>query len=119
MVWHSSQCHPDEINYVGYQNPRADQLMLQLQREYDHTKIIQLAGELQQIIYQDQPYLFLFAPQTTSVLWSNSYRVCYPTDHGFIDSPLKSTKAGWSYNLEWFYRSGYKLQGTACRQEKN
>lgn len=107
QIWHSSQCHPDEMNYVGYQNPRADALLLQLEAEYDHTKIIQLAGELQQIIYQDQPYLFLFVPQSTSVLQRGSYRICYPTDHGFIDSPIHMTKAGWSYNLEWFYRTGY------------
>ncbi len=104
-IWDSSQCHPDEMNYVGYKNSEADRLLLALQQEYNHCKITQLAGELQQLIYADQPYLFLFVPQTTSIIRQNSYRICYPTDHGWIDSPIQMTKAGWSYNLEWFYRT--------------
>lgn len=104
-IWNSSQCHPDEMNYVGYQNPEVDQLLIALQREYDRSKIIELAGELQKLIYHDQPYLFLFVPQTTSIIRRGSYRICYPTDHGFVDSSIQTTKAGWNYNLEWFYRT--------------
>jgi peptide/nickel transport system substrate-binding protein len=106
-IWHSSKSNSHETNYVGYQNPEVDRLLVALEQEYDRTKIIQLAGELQQIIYQDQPYLFLFVPQTTSVLQRGAYRICSPTDHGFVETPIRMTKAGWSYNLEWFYRTEY------------
>lgn len=103
-IWHSSQIGEGGFNYVGYNNPRVDELITKLRQEYTRSKQLQLAHELQQIIYQDQPYLFIYVPETTSILWSNTYRVCYPTDHGWVDSPLKSSKAGWSHNMEWFYR---------------
>ncbi len=105
-IWHSSQSHSDEMNYIGYQNLHVDQLLVKLQEEYNHEKIIQLAGELQQIIYNDQPYLFLFVSPSTSVVRRGMYRICYPTNHGFVDSPIKMTKAGWNYYLEWFYKPG-------------
>lgn len=108
QIWHSSQSHAGEMNYVGYKNLRVDDLLVQLQREYDHDKIIQLAGELQKIIYNDQPYLFLFVPQTTPVMRREAYRIYYPTDHGWVDTPIRTTKAGWNYNLEWFYRTDCK-----------
>jgi peptide/nickel transport system substrate-binding protein len=98
------------MNYVGYKNPEVNHLLTALQRVYNHEKIIQLAGELQQLIYDDQPYLFLFVPQTTLIMPRGAYRICYPTDHGFIDSPIRMTKAGWNYNLEWFYRTDNKIK---------
>lgn len=104
-IWHSSESHADATNYIGYKNNNVDRLLTKIQAEYDHEKIIQLAGELQQIIYNDQPYLFLFVPQSTSVLHRGTYRVRYPSEHGFVDAPIQMTKAGWSYNLEWFYRT--------------
>lgn len=103
-IWHSSQEWNGGHNYIGYNNPRVDELLLQLRQEYAPPKRIELAHELQQIIYHDQPYLFIFVPETTSVLWNNIYRMRYPTDHGWVDSPLRNSKAGWSYNMEWFYR---------------
>src|SRR3990167_2325132 len=106
-IWHSSQCHPEELNYTGYKNHHVDELLSKLRQEYSPSEIIKLAGELQQTIYHDQPYLFLFVPEGTSVQWKGAYRMRYPTDHGFIDSPLKSSKVGWNYNLEWFYRTDY------------
>ncbi|MFM8720860.1 MAG: hypothetical protein ACKOFH_15240, partial [Chthoniobacterales bacterium] len=70
--------------------------------------IIKLCGELQQLIYDDQPYLFLFVPQGTSVMWKDAFRVRRPGPDGtWIDEPFKMTKAGWSAYLEWFYRPEY------------
>ena len=108
-IWHSSQTHPEELNFVDYQNPKVDRLLTDLRQEYNRPEILKLAANLQQTIYNDQPYLFLFVPESTSVLWKNSYRIRQPGSKPgeWIDSPITMTKAGWSYNMEWFYRPEY------------
>lgn len=108
-IWHSSQTHPEELNFIGYANPEADRLLTDLRQEYARPEIIRLAGKLQQAIYADQPYLFLFVPESTSVMWKESYRIRRPGPKPgeWIDSPVTMTKAGWSYDMEWFYRPEY------------
>ncbi len=107
-IWNSEQTSNGGFNYVGYNNPRVDELLTELRQEYARPKMTALAHELQEIIYHDQPYLFLYVPETTSVLWNDVYRMRYPTDHGWVNSPIKASKAGWSYNMEWFYRVDQK-----------
>ena len=108
-IWHSSQTHPEELNFIGYANPEVDHLLTDLRQEYARPEIIRLAGKLQQTIYTDQPYLFLFVPESTSVMWKGSYRIRRPGPKpgDWIDSPVTMTKAGWSYDMEWFYRPEY------------
>ncbi|MFZ0615277.1 MAG: peptide-binding protein [Chthoniobacterales bacterium] len=108
-IWHSSQTHPEELNFIGYNNPEVDHLLTDLRQEYARPEIIRLAGKLQQAIYADQPYLFLFVPEGTSVMWKGSYRIRRPgpLPGEWIDAPVTMTKAGWSYDMEWFYRPEY------------
>jgi len=108
-IWHSSQTHPEELNFIGYSNPKVDHLLTDLRQEYARSEIIRIAGQLQQGIYADQPYLFLFVPEGTSVMWKGSYRIRRPgaKPGEWIDSPVIMTKAGWSYDMEWFYRPEY------------
>ena len=108
-IWHSSQTHPEELNFIGYKNPEVDHLLTDLRQEYARPEIIRLAGKLQQAIYGDQPYLFLFVPEGTSVMWKGSYRIRRPgpSPGEWIDAPVTMTKAGWSYDMEWFYRPEY------------
>ena len=108
-IWHSSQTHPEELNFIHYNNPKADHLLTDLRQEYNRAEIIRLAGDLQQTIYADQPYLFLFVPEGTSVMWKSSYRIRRPGPKSgeWIDSPVRMTKAGWDYDMEWFYRPEY------------
>jgi ABC-type transport system substrate-binding protein len=108
-IWHSSQNHPEELNFIGYSNPRVDHLLTDLRQEYGRPEIISVAARIQQAIYADQPYLFLFVPEGTSVMWKGSYRIRRPGPKPgeWIDSPVTMTKAGWSYDMEWFYRPEY------------
>lgn len=111
QVWHSSQTNPEQLNFVGYKNPKVDKLMEQIQEEYKPERIKELAGEIQRIIYEDQPYLFLFVSESTAVIWKDSFRICRPDGKGgFIDTPVQPTKAGWSYYMNWFYRPEYADQ---------
>lgn len=105
QIWHSSQTNPEQLNVVGYKSPEVDRLLETLRQEYDREKIIRLAGEMQSIIYRDQPYLFLYVPQSTSVMWKDTYRIRRPAPGGgWTDTPVENTKAGWSYWSDWFYR---------------
>jgi len=107
QVWHSSQANADQLNLVGYNNPQVDRLIEQLRQEYDRDKIIEMAGKIQRIIYEDQPLLFLYIPDSTSVIWKDSFRIRRPTPDGWKDTPVEMTKAGWTYYLQWFYRPEY------------
>jgi ABC-type transport system substrate-binding protein len=105
QIWHSSQANPEQLNVVGYKNPKADRLLEDIRQEYNREKIIAMAGELQRTIYDDQPYLFLYVPEGTSVMWKDAYRIRRPDGKGgWIDSPVEMTKAGWAYWSDWFYR---------------
>ena len=105
QIWHSSQANPEQLNVVGYKSEKADRLLDDIRQEYNREKIIRMAGDLQQTIYEDQPYLFLYVPEGTSVMWKDAYRIRRPDGKGgWIDSPVEMTKAGWAYWSEWFYR---------------
>ena len=105
QIWHSSQANPEQLNVVGYKNPKADRLLDEIRQEYNREKIIQMAADLQRTIYDDQPYLFLYVPEGTSVMWKDAYRIRRPDGSGgWIDSPVEMTKAGWAYWSDWFYR---------------
>lgn len=107
QVWHSSQTGEDQLNLVGYNNPRVDKMIEDLRLEYDRERIIELAREIQKTIYEDQPLLFLYVPDSTSVIWRDSFRIRRPGPDGWIDTPVEMTKAGWTYWLQWFYRPEY------------
>ncbi|MCX7868843.1 MAG: peptide-binding protein, partial [Terrimicrobiaceae bacterium] len=104
QIWHSSQTNPEQLNVVGYKNSEVDRLLEDLRQEYNRRRIIAMAGRLQEIIYHDQPYLFLFVPQSVSVVWRNSFRIRRPVGGVWKDTPIEMTKAGWSYYQDWFYR---------------
>ena len=105
QIWHSSQANPEQLNVVGYKNPKADRLLDEIRQEYNREKIIQMAGDLQRTIYEDQPYLFLYVPEGTSVMWKDAYRIRRPDGRGgWLDTPVEMTKAGWAYWSDWFYR---------------
>lgn len=108
QIWHSSQNNPEQLNVVSYNNPRVDRLLADIRQEYNREKIISIAAEMQELIYRDQPYLFLYVPDRTAVIWKDSFRIRRPDGNGgWIDSPVEMTKAGWSYYLPWFYRPDY------------
>ncbi len=105
QIWHSSQTNPEQLNVVGYQNPRVDRLLETIRQEFNRGEVMRLAAELQRTIYEDQPYLFLFVPESTTVMWRDAYRVCRPDGQGgWIEEPVRLTPAGWGIYLEWFFR---------------
>ena len=68
QIWHSSQSGPQQLNFVGYNSQRADELIVRIRQEYNRDRQRQLTHELHRLIHEDQPYTFLYAPLSTRVL---------------------------------------------------
>ncbi len=62
QVWHSSQAEAGS-NYVGFINEESDALIEQARTEFDRDKRIALYHRFQEILHEEQPYLFLLAPK--------------------------------------------------------
>lgn len=66
QIWHSSQADvPDSSNHVAYRNPEVDRLIEQLRVTMDEGDQVELYHEIHRIIYEDQPYTFLFTDRAT------------------------------------------------------
>jgi peptide/nickel transport system substrate-binding protein len=61
QIWHSQSDSPDGSNRIGFHHPQADQTIEQLERSLDWEQQKQLYHKLQEIIYEEQPYIFLFS----------------------------------------------------------
>lgn len=68
QIFHSSQTHPYQLNFVGYKNPEADRLIIKIRQEYDLKKRVEYCHQLHRVIANDQPYTFLFVSKWTAVL---------------------------------------------------
>ncbi|HSR12278.1 MAG TPA: ABC transporter substrate-binding protein, partial [Thermodesulfobacteriota bacterium] len=68
QIWHSSQTNPHQLNFVGFQNERADDLIIRIRQEYNEQKKIEYCHELHRIIAQEQPYTFLYVGKWTAIL---------------------------------------------------
>ncbi|UCD34467.1 MAG: hypothetical protein JSU90_09220, partial [Nitrospiraceae bacterium] len=68
QIWHSSQTNPQQLNFVGFQNPEADDLIVRIRQEYAHDKQVEYCHQLHRIIADEQPYTFLYVGKWTAVL---------------------------------------------------
>ncbi|GJL64330.1 MAG: hypothetical protein NPIRA04_29840 [Nitrospirales bacterium] len=94
QIWHSSQAGPQQLNFVGYRNPRADELIVRIRQEYNRDRQREFAHQLHQIIHDDQPYTFLYAPLTTLVLDKKIVLVDKGKDGVETYSKIYPTKSG-------------------------
>jgi len=68
QIWHSSQTGPQQLNFVGFENYQADQLIVKIRQEYDHWTQVKYSHELHAIIAREQPYTFLYVGKWTAIL---------------------------------------------------
>jgi ABC-type transport system substrate-binding protein len=61
-LFHSTNTNPYQPNYVGYQNPEVDQVLVGIREAYDETELIQLTRKLHRLLARDQPYTFIYEP---------------------------------------------------------
>lgn len=99
-IWHSSKTKEQEFNIISFNNPRADVLMEQARRTFNQAERKTLLDEFQEILHEEQPYLFLYAPYTLV------------TVHKRIKG-IEPAPAGLSHNMpEWYIPENQRLYKT-------
>jgi ABC-type transport system substrate-binding protein len=68
QIWHSSQTNPYQLNFIGFKNHEADDLIIKIRQEYDHDRQAEYCHRLHEIIAEEQPYTFLYVGKWTAVL---------------------------------------------------
>ena len=68
QIWHSSQTNPYQLNFVGFKNKEADDLIIKIRQEYNHKKQVEYCHRLHEIIAREQPYTFLYVTKWSAVL---------------------------------------------------
>jgi peptide/nickel transport system substrate-binding protein len=64
QIWHSSQAVEGGSNHISYKNPEVDELLVKYRVEFDAAKRKALYDRVQEILYDEQPYTFVYAPQS-------------------------------------------------------
>jgi peptide/nickel transport system substrate-binding protein len=68
QIWHSSSWASKGSNFTGFGNAESDALIDSLKYELDMDKRIPMVRKLQEMIYDEQPYVFLFASTRRNVV---------------------------------------------------
>lgn len=68
QLWHTDSDSPAGSNRAGFGTPETDALIEQIRVTLDDEKRYAMMAQLQEIIYEDQPWLMLFAPQERVVI---------------------------------------------------
>ena len=71
QVWHSSGIAPPGSNHICYSNPELDKLIERLRETFDMKERIRIGRRIEAIIHEDQPYTFLYQPDSLVALWSH------------------------------------------------
>jgi peptide/nickel transport system substrate-binding protein len=66
--WHSSSDTPSGSNDISYHNTELDKLLDQVLTSKDEVSRMKIYQQIQQIIYDDCPAIFLYAPQERLVI---------------------------------------------------
>jgi peptide/nickel transport system substrate-binding protein len=64
QIWHSSQSKGEGSNYISFINKESDSLLELYRVEFDEAKQIELIRKWQKLIYDEQPYTFLWSPKS-------------------------------------------------------
>jgi len=93
-IWNSKKTGPKELNFVGFQNAEVDRLIEEGRRTFDLEKRKKAYFRIQEILAEEQPYVFLYYPDALPAVHNRI--------HGIEPAP-----AGISYNLiKWYVPAG-------------
>jgi ABC-type transport system substrate-binding protein len=106
QIWHSSQTGPFQLNFVGYNNPEADDLIIKIRQEYDRNKQIEYCNKLHEIIYRDQPYTFLYVSKWTALMDKKIVIMERGAQGEEVIKPITPTKTG---NFRFHFNKWVKL----------
>lgn len=67
-IWHSSKTREGEFNFIGYKNERVDELLEEGRATFDQEKRTGIYREIHKILYDEQPYLFLYSSDALPIV---------------------------------------------------
>ncbi|HEU5360554.1 MAG TPA: peptide-binding protein [Candidatus Deferrimicrobiaceae bacterium] len=89
-IWSSKKTGPKELNFVGFANAEVDRLLEEGRRTFDIEKRKRAYFRIQEILAEEQPYVFLYYPDALPVVHNRI--------HGIEPAP-----AGIAYNfIKWY-----------------
>ena len=89
-IWDSRKTGERELNFISYQNPEVDRLLELGASTYDRNERKNYYDKFQEIVAEDQPYTFLFVPDSLPIISSRFY--------GIVPAPI-----GISYDfIKWY-----------------
>ncbi|MBI5064228.1 MAG: peptide ABC transporter substrate-binding protein [Desulfatitalea sp.] len=106
QIWHSSQSGPFQLNFVGFKNAEADDLILKIRQEYDHRQQVAYCHRLHEIIAEAQPYTFLYVKRWMALLDKRIVRQIALPDGRVEIKPITPTKTG---NYTYYFNQWIKL----------
>ena len=80
-------------NYVSYSNPEVDKLFAQAEREFDREKQAELYGKIHELLWEDQPYTWLF--------YNNTFHAFNKKVRGYVLSPRGPFGYGPGFSHVW------------------
>lgn len=89
-IWHSSKTGPKEFNFISYKNPEVDRLLEAGRRTFDMEKRKRAYYRIQEILAEEQPYVFLYVPYALPIV--------HKRFHGIKPAPI-----GITYNIHRWY----------------
>ncbi len=97
-AWHSSRSIPDGLNFISYKNDEMDALLEKGRRLVDRAERKKIYDRVQEIMFEDQPYVFLYIPYSLPIV---NARV----------QGIKTAPAGIGYNYtKWWIPKSLQLQ---------
>ncbi|MGD8472107.1 MAG: hypothetical protein PVJ82_11985, partial [Desulfobacteraceae bacterium] len=63
-----SQTGPHQLDFVGFKNNEADDLIIKIRQEYNQEQQVRYCHRLHEIIAHEQPYTFLYVGTWTAIL---------------------------------------------------
>jgi peptide/nickel transport system substrate-binding protein len=67
-VWHSSKTGPEELNFISYKNAEVDALIEKGRETFDQSVRKRYYDRIQEILAEEQPYLFLYVPDALPIV---------------------------------------------------
>jgi len=89
-IWHSSEAREGGYNFVSYKNPEVDKLLDMGRETFDFASRQKIYRRIHRIIHQDAPYIFLYYPDSLSVVHKR-----------FKGPEIAPAGIGWNFR-EWY-----------------
>jgi peptide/nickel transport system substrate-binding protein len=68
QIWHSDSIENEGSNHIGFKNAEADRLITAARVEFDREKRNALFRQFDRLVYEEQPYTFMFTSKSRAAI---------------------------------------------------